>query len=231
MSGLPALSKRHQTAVDAFVENGGEKVEAYLTAYPHSMAWKPESIERAADKLFAMKIVQQHLAELNAPKPKAPKRKAPAKKKVKQVAKVKQGPPSKLTPEVRKLIANYLNEYDKEHKQPFPSIVGLAKVCRVARETVYEWARNPEHAELGLSDTLKVIHTFQQADIQHKAFLGEGHAAIARLILKSEHGFQETHRLEHTGEGGKPIQTAAMTINADMAPDEAAKVYRALISE
>ena len=110
-------------------------------------------------------------------------------------------------------------------------VEGLAKVCGVSRQTIYAWARNPDtNAITGLSDTIERIGTVQHLDVVTKSFNGKGNPTIASLIMKSQMGYVERQQVEHTGPGGGPVQTAALTITSDMSQSEAAAVYKELLA-
>ena len=223
---LPKLSPKHTIAVDAYRDNGGDMVAAYLEAYPNSISWKPETTERKAKELFALKSVKAHLAAPPVKKPAKKKReKTPAQK-----ANPPPRPPTKLTQRVRKVLAEYTRDYKEKYGHPFPSVAGLAKECDVHRDTIYAWARDPS-LNLDLSDTLKKIESIQEFELITKGFEGDGNPTITKLLLTTKHGYIETQQVEHTGRGGGPIQTVGASISREMDPAEAAMVYRQMLSE
>ena len=233
MDGLPRLSPKQQVAVAAFKANGGDKEAAYLTAFPASMNWKPETVKRKADDLFKLKAV---IANVKGKRPPKPKRVAKTKG-MRAPSKTPRPPPpvpkTKLTPEVRKIIATYADDYARHH-HPYPSVVGLAAACKVSSQTIYEWSRNPDHAELSLPDVLRRIENNQHMKLIYSGWgaeQGTGHANITKMMLGRKHGYEDIQRIEHTGRDGGAIQTASVSITSGMPVDEATKLYRALMRE
>lgn len=223
---LPSISPKYQIAVDEFKKNGGDKVAAYLTAYPNSMTWSADAVERNADRLFAQSAVQQHITG------KIPKRRKPSAALVPEDQKKKKippRPPSKLDAAMVKKIVEYAEKYKDTHGHPFPSVVGLATVCKVTRQTIYDWCGDPEK---GLLEVLPRISTVQHAVLLHGGYTGEGNASITRMILERKHGYEENQKIEHTvsGPGGGPIQTAGVQITANMDVAAAAQAYRQLMN-
>lgn len=228
---LPRLSKKRMAAVEAYRSNGGDEVAAYIEAYPASISWKSETVQAKATALFKERAVKLHLLpkkDLYKAKPMV--RKKDMTKSRKNSPNYKPPPPqeTKLTPALIKIIVAYPDNYESKHKHAFPQVEGLAKVCKVSRQTLHNWVRQ---GVAEVQEAMKKIDTYQRFDLAQKTFKGEGNARIAALILKTKHGYVETQVIEHQGAGGGPIQSANMQITADMAPDEAAKLYMEMISE
>lgn len=166
-------------------------------------------------------------ADTAATKPN-PKRKT---RKPKKAPARKRGRPTEYGPHTLAITRNYIDNYWRRtgrKADPFPSIVGLARLLGVRRETVHEWARQEDKADF--SNMLGEL-----SDEQERALLAGGanrsiHSVIARLVL-TKHGYHTVERKEHAGTpGGAPIPVAAAVVTADMDPIEASRIYRASLN-
>lgn len=110
------------------------------------------------------------------------------------------GRPSKLTPEIVETAHDYLQHYEK-YGDVIPSAAGLAVVCQVSEQTVYNWDCEENPQFFGLLAKLK---TKQQQVLITKGLTGDFNAAITKLVL-AKHGYHE--RVEQSGPDGGPIKT------------------------
>lgn len=97
------------------------------------------------------------------------------------------GRPTECTPEIIKIAKSYVDEYESVHKHVIPSVVGLCKVLKVARSTVYLWAED-EDGEF--SDILEEIKAYQHFDLTSKGLMGKFNSTITKLML-TKHGYSD----------------------------------------
>jgi DNA-packaging protein gp3 len=80
-----------------------------------------------------------------------------------------------------------------------PSVAGLAVNLKLARSTIYEWAKS--HTEF--SDMLERILAEQEKRVLENGLSGEYNATIAKLVL-AKHGYRDEQDITS---GGEPITT------------------------
>ena len=107
------------------------------------------------------------------------------------------GRPTKMTPALVKKAAEYLSNYSTKHKHAIPSVMGLCKVLKIARTTVYGWA-NEDDGNV-FSDILAEIKSLQELDLTNHGLLGTFNPTITKLIL-TKHGYSDKQELI-AGEG------------------------------
>lgn len=122
------------------------------------------------------------------------------------------GRPTKFTPELVKKAQHYLENFDsEEYGDSIPSVVGLALVVGVRRETLHVWANkdggfyNEEIAEI-LAD----LNATQERVLINSGLNGSFNSNITKLVL-GKHGYhdkQDTHVKEfNVNIGGKDADT------------------------
>jgi len=105
----------------------------------------------------------------------------------------KGGAPTKYTPELIAASYEYLENYKTEYGDEIPSIVGLAVVLGVWRDTLHSWVKDEDKKEFSL--ILKAINDKQQNVLLNKGLSGAFNPAITKLVL-GKHGYhdkQDTH--------------------------------------
>lgn len=152
-----------------------------------------------------------------APSKAAPKRKTPAKKqsaakrkaapkaKAKTPAKKKPaagknlgGRPLTFGPAIIKVAEDYLENYKTKYKHAFPSIVGLCKIIKVRRSTIYEWAKNREKDPEGrFSDIVEQINDYQHFELMQGGVSNKLNPTITKLLLH-KHGHSDKLETENT---------------------------------
>jgi hypothetical protein len=80
-----------------------------------------------------------------------------------------------------------------------PTIGGLARYLKVARSTLYVWAK--EHPEF--SDVMEALGAEQEDRLIRNGLGGTYNPTIAKVLL-TKHGYREG--IENTGEGGGPLK-------------------------
>ncbi|MCK5218084.1 hypothetical protein KAR10_01095 [bacterium] len=121
------------------------------------------------------------------------------------------GRPTKLTPELVKKAQHYLDNFKEEYGDSIPSVVGLALVVGVRRETLHVWANkdggfyNEEIAEI-MAD----LNATQERVLINSGLNGAFNSNITKLVL-GKHGYhdkQDTHVKEfNVNIGGKDADT------------------------
>src|SRR5690625_5899121 len=76
------------------------------------------------------------------------------------------GRPTKYNKEVLKKAQDYLDNY--KDSMPVPTVVGLAKACEVATNTVYNWVKNGHACEKFLRIFTRVEQDQHEELIMHR---------------------------------------------------------------
>ena len=83
--------------------------------------------------------------------------------------------------------------YLEKNTRVIPSVAGLAVFLKVARSTVYKWAKD----QPAFSDTLDEILANQELDALDGGLNGDFNPAISKLVL-ANHGYREKQESEIT---------------------------------
>jgi hypothetical protein len=97
--------------------------------------------------------------------------------------------PTKLTQELLEIARAYPNNFI-DHEHPMPSAVGLARVLRIHRSTLYDWAEKSKE----FSDILEDINTQQELELLNKGITGVFNSQITKLAL-GKHGYHDKQEL------------------------------------
>lgn len=117
------------------------------------------------------------------------------------------GRPSKLTPEVRVKVAEYLQQCMDNGK--FPSVARLAVTLDISKKTLYNWGdEDPEFLH-----TLETLKSLQEATLLEGSLENKLNATIAKLVL-SNHGYREKSEQDITS-GGEKIQPVLVRFLGD----------------
>ena len=111
------------------------------------------------------------------------------------------GRPTKCTPELIELAKSYVENYNTEHGDVIPSVVGLCKALKVARSSVYLWATDKDSE---FSDILEQVMEYQQHQLINSGLSGTFNSTITKLIL-TKHGYSDRQDTQLTGRDGDPI--------------------------
>ena len=126
------------------------------------------------------------------------------------------GRPSKYTPEIVQEARDYLEHYQR-HGDVIPSVVGLALVLDVRRDTIHEWVKEkPE-----FSDIVEKILSKQEQSLIGNGLKGKFNASITKLVL-GKHGYHDKIDAEHTGKDGGPLEHR---LSKALTPEELARGY------
>jgi len=89
---------------------------------------------------------------------------------------------------------NYANGGWQKEGDAIPSVVGLCRVLKRARSTLYKWA---DEEDKSFSDILASINESQEHVTLNGSLKGDLNAAISKLVL-GKHGYQENHKMDAT---------------------------------
>jgi hypothetical protein len=104
------------------------------------------------------------------------------------MSKSKAGRPSKYNDEILTKAKDYIENYEKNYDDVIPSVAGLAVVLKVARDTIYDWAKQTEKSQF--SDTLDELLAVQERVLFNKGLSGDFNSNIVKLAL-GNHGYSD----------------------------------------
>jgi predicted DNA-binding transcriptional regulator AlpA len=90
------------------------------------------------------------------------------------------GRPTSYKEEMIQEAQDYIEGGYKEQEDIIPSMIGLAKLLKVNKSTLYDWMSDKEHP---FSDTLKLVATFQESALYNGGLKGDLNSAITKLAL------------------------------------------------
>ena len=111
--------------------------------------------------------------------------------------------PTKYNQKLLEAAKDYLINFEAQG-DAVPTIAGLSLVLDVRRETLHEWAKDEDKAEL--SNTLAKIKQKQESILIGKGLKGEFNSTITKLML-CNHGYSEKQQQEISGPNGSPIES------------------------
>lgn len=118
------------------------------------------------------------------------------------------GRPTKYTPELVEKAKHYLEHY-AEYDDVIPSIVGLALVLDITRETIYKWAK--EEGKETFTDILAKINIKQERVLIGKGLSNEFNSNIVKLVL-GKHGYHDKQDTSLTGADGGPVKFEGIAV-------------------
>jgi len=120
---------------------------------------------------------------------------------------------NKYTPELIEQAREYLETFKTEHGHEIPSVVGLARVTGIRRETFYLWIRNSKEEERKdderlheIVDVLAAINEMQELTLMNGGLSGSFNANIAKLAL-GKHGYHDKQDSTLSAPGGGAVKT------------------------
>lgn len=117
------------------------------------------------------------------------------------------GRPTTWSEELEEQAWAYINGGWEKEEHAVPSVVGLCKVLKRGKSTLYDWA---EDKEKGFSDILAAIKEEQELVTFNKSLKNEYNATIAKLLL-GKHGYHDKQDNTNAGPDGGPIQVIDAT--------------------
>lgn len=119
----------------------------------------------------------------------------------------KMGRPTEYSEEVNQAAKDYLLQYNTEHDQMVPSVVGMAVALNLSKTTLYDWANDG----IGdFADTLAQCNNIQHVKLLNGGLSNTFNAAITKLMM-SNHGYSEKSAMELTGADGGPVEVEHST--------------------
>ena len=107
----------------------------------------------------------------------------------------------KYRPEMVDIANEYIDNYNsEEHGDTVPQFASLAMLLDINRDTLYDWARQPEKYP-GISGVMRKLKARQERVLLNQGLIGGFKGDITRLIL-SKHGYCEKVQQEVTSPDG-----------------------------
>jgi len=126
------------------------------------------------------------------------------------------GRPSEYTQEKLAKALAYINGGWEIEGDVVPQVAGLSLAIGVTRETVYEWARDPEKKEF--TDILTRVQRSQERKLINGGLAGGFNPAVTKMLLV-KHGYSDKIEQEHTSPDGSMTPTTvvseALTVHND----------------
>ena len=111
------------------------------------------------------------------------------------------GRPTKYNDEIGEKAWEYVNGGYVEAGDPAPIIEGLAVELGIHKDTVYDWASDPEKE---FSDVLKTLMAKQGQKLIAGGLSGVFNPNITKMLL-TKHGYSDTKTIEHHGKVEHPV--------------------------
>ena len=102
------------------------------------------------------------------------------------------GRPTKHNEEADKTARDYLENH-KDYGDPVPTVSGLATELKVAKSTVYDWAKDGRGV---FPATLEVLDSQQERMLLAGGLKGDLNSNITKLML-ANHGYSERKDVNH----------------------------------
>jgi hypothetical protein len=87
---------------------------------------------------------------------------------------------------------HYIENFDL-YDDAVPQIASLALALGVHRDTLYEWAKDPEKSEF--SDILETVMAKQEKTLVNGSLRGEMNPAISKMML-TKHGYSDKQEID-----------------------------------
>ena len=112
------------------------------------------------------------------------------------------GRPTEFSDELEAQAWEYIENYE-EYGHALPSLVGLCKVIKRSKSTIYDWAKRNDN---GFSDILAAINEQQELVAWNKGLKGEYNSNLVKLLL-GKHGYHDKQDNTHAGPDGGAVKT------------------------
>lgn len=121
------------------------------------------------------------------------------------------GRPTDYSDEICRKARQYLQHFE-QYGDAIPSVAGLAVFLKIARSTIYEWAKEEDKCEF--SDILQEILAKQEAILLTKGLKNEFNPSITKVIL-GKHGYSDKVEQEVSGPAGAPLSIVFSGVDSD----------------
>jgi hypothetical protein len=108
------------------------------------------------------------------------------------------GRPTEYNQELIDKAEDYLTNY-ADAGDLVPTIAGLACVLGVHRDTLYDWAAQPEKQEF--SYILKMVMQYQERKLVNGGLSDVFNASITKMML-TKHGYSDKQEVDHSSSDG-----------------------------
>lgn len=132
------------------------------------------------------------------------------------------GRPTKYNNQTVDKARHYLDNY-QEYGDVVPQIAGLAVALGIHRDTLYEWAKDPEKRQF--SDILKDVEIAQHKALVNGGLTGEFTSPIAKMML-TKHGYSDKQEIKQE----TTVTAEVKQITHEMPADEATRIYQDMIN-
>lgn len=112
------------------------------------------------------------------------------------------GRPTLYTPELLEAARAYVDGGYEVEGDAVPLVAGLALSIKVARDTVYEWVKDPDKAEF--SDIVTDLMAKQERGLVNGGLKGDYNPSITKLAL-TKHDYSDKSENTLQGPGGAQI--------------------------
>lgn len=99
------------------------------------------------------------------------------------------GRPRTYGPGILIKARRYVNAKYPNAEEVIPTVEGLSLYLGVARDTIYEWAKDESKRQF--SDTVKTLLVKQGKTLMNGGISGNFNSTITKLMLSSNHGMRE----------------------------------------
>lgn len=121
------------------------------------------------------------------------------------------GRPTDYSDEICRKARLYLQDFE-QYGDAIPSVAGLAVFLKIARSTIYEWAKEDDKCEF--SDILQEILAKQESILLTKGLKNEFNSSITKVIL-GKHGYSDKVEQEVSGPSGAPLSIVFSGVDSD----------------
>ena len=119
------------------------------------------------------------------------------------------GRPTKYNQEIVETAKDYVVNF-ADYGDDVPTIAGLAITIGTHRDTIYDWAKQPDKA--AFSDIVKMLSTNQERKLVNGGLNGSMNPTIAKLML-AKHGYSDKTETDITSGGEKLTHPGYAIVN------------------
>lgn len=119
------------------------------------------------------------------------------------------GRPTAYSEELELQAIEYIEKFAMQGEQctSMPSVVGLCKEIKVAKSTIYDWAKK----NVGqFSDIVEQVNELQEFFLINGGLMGDLNPTITKLLLH-KHGYHDKADNVHSGPNGGPLEVTTFS--------------------